>query len=120
MSSKRPAEPTVRDLSADDVHTVPAAFAATGWDKPAAPFLTYLDECRNGSRLALVADLAPLFCFPATGQRAGEFGAPPRSQVGFDTARGATTGLRKQIDFRLRVRGGHGTMPVDGVYVLQQ
>ena len=46
----------IRNLSAHDPPTLSAAFSAIGWDKPASIFETYLAECRDGQRVALVAE----------------------------------------------------------------
>ena len=45
----------IRLLEAGDVPTIAAAFAAIGWNKPAAQYERYLAEQRRGERVALVA-----------------------------------------------------------------
>ena len=47
----------IRNLSAEDSAILSAAFSAMGWSKPISLFETYLEECRRGQRLALVAEL---------------------------------------------------------------
>lgn len=56
-SRESPLGLAIRALSPDDPKRLSAAFSAIGWNKPVALFLTYLDECRSGLRVALVAEL---------------------------------------------------------------
>lgn len=42
-------------LKAEDIPAIAAAFAALGWDKPAAQYEGYLAEQQRGERVALVA-----------------------------------------------------------------
>ena len=46
---------TLRPLQADDVPVIAAAFAALGWNKPAAQYERYLQEQEAGSRVVIVA-----------------------------------------------------------------
>jgi GNAT superfamily N-acetyltransferase len=48
-------EPQIRLLGADDIPVIAAAFAAIGWDKPAAQYERYLVEQDRGERVVLVA-----------------------------------------------------------------
>ncbi len=57
MGSKNPAGLAIRELSADDPCILSEAFSAIGWNKPTSLFETYLDQCRTGQRVALVAEL---------------------------------------------------------------
>jgi GNAT superfamily N-acetyltransferase len=45
----------IRDLVADDVGEIAAAFAQLGWNKPASQYEAYLDEMARGTRGVLVA-----------------------------------------------------------------
>ena len=53
---KSPGEIVIRDMVETDCPTVSAAFAAQGWEKPAALYLRYLDEQRAGRRAVLLAE----------------------------------------------------------------
>jgi GNAT superfamily N-acetyltransferase len=46
---------TFRPMDAGDVEPVVAAFAASGWDKPASQFRRYLAEQSRGERVVLLA-----------------------------------------------------------------
>ena len=46
---------SIQRLRSDDISTIAAAFAALGWDKPAAQYEGYLAEQLRGEREALVA-----------------------------------------------------------------
>jgi len=46
----------IRPLVEDDCERIAKAFAAQGWDKPAAQFERYLEENRDGKRMVLVAE----------------------------------------------------------------
>ncbi|HET9109717.1 MAG TPA: GNAT family N-acetyltransferase [Ktedonobacterales bacterium] len=46
---------SIQLLKTEDVPTIAAAFAALGWDKPAAQYDGYLAEQQRGERVALVA-----------------------------------------------------------------
>lgn len=48
---------TLRALRAEDAERIAAAFAAQGWNKPAAQFLTYLRQQEAGDRDVLVAEV---------------------------------------------------------------
>lgn len=48
---------TLRALQAEDAERIAAAFAAQGWNKPAAQFLTYLRQQEVGDREVLVAEV---------------------------------------------------------------
>jgi GNAT superfamily N-acetyltransferase len=52
---------TIRLLEAEDVHTIAAAFAVIGWDKPASQYERYLAEQQRGERVVLVAFLDDAF-----------------------------------------------------------
>jgi len=45
----------IRSLEARDVEPIAAAFAAIGWNKPAAQYQRYLSEQQQGRRVVLVA-----------------------------------------------------------------
>ena len=49
--------PTIRPLEPQDVQPLSEAFAAIGWNKPAAQFKRYLEEAEAGHRLSYVAQL---------------------------------------------------------------
>jgi ribosomal protein S18 acetylase RimI-like enzyme len=51
----------IRPLAEDDAAEIAAAFAAQGWNKPAAQYRAYLEECRRGERTVLVAEQAGTF-----------------------------------------------------------
>jgi GNAT superfamily N-acetyltransferase len=48
----------IRELLESDCVIIAQAFAAQGWDKPEAQYRHYLDECRAGARVVLVANWA--------------------------------------------------------------
>lgn len=48
---------TIRPLTEADCETIPAAFRAQGWDKPAAQYRRYLREAAAGKRAVLVAEV---------------------------------------------------------------
>jgi GNAT superfamily N-acetyltransferase len=52
---------TIRLLETDDIPTIAGAFAAIGWNKPAAQYERYLSEQRRGERVVLVAFLHEAF-----------------------------------------------------------
>jgi GNAT superfamily N-acetyltransferase len=52
---------TIRLLTAGDIPTIAAAFAALGWNKPASQYTAYLAEQQRGERVALVAWLGDEF-----------------------------------------------------------
>ena len=52
----KPSSITVRDLRAEDCLAISAAFAAQGWDKPAAKFETYFQQASRGERRVLIAE----------------------------------------------------------------
>jgi len=70
-----PGEITLRPLALADCDRIPAAFAAQGWDKPAALYRHYLAEQAAGQRAVLVADLFDEFAGYAT--IVWESGYPP-------------------------------------------
>jgi ribosomal protein S18 acetylase RimI-like enzyme len=47
----------IRELLESDCAVIASAFAQQGWNKPYAQFARYLEECRTGSRVTLVAEL---------------------------------------------------------------
>lgn len=46
----------IRPLTEDDPERISAAFAAQGWDKPAALYQRYLQEQTDGARVVFVAE----------------------------------------------------------------
>lgn len=48
-------ELVLRPLENDDIQPIAAAFAALGWNKPAAQYLAYLQEQQAGTRDVIVA-----------------------------------------------------------------
>lgn len=54
--TKRPPGLSIRALSRDDPHILSEIFSSIGWNKPAQLFLRYLEECRGGQRVVLVAE----------------------------------------------------------------
>jgi GNAT superfamily N-acetyltransferase len=57
---------TIRPLTEADCETIPAAFRAQGWDKPAAQYRGYLREAAAGKRAVLVAEVHGQFAGYAT------------------------------------------------------
>ncbi len=51
----------IRELHESDCEIISQAFAAQGWEKPAAQYRGYLAECAVGSRSVLIAELAGTF-----------------------------------------------------------
>jgi len=56
----------IRALSRDDPHILSEIFSSIGWNKPAQLFLRYLEECSDGQRVALVAEVETQFAGYAT------------------------------------------------------
>ena len=52
---------STRLLAAEDIQPIASAFAAIGWDKPAAQYERYLAEQQRGERVVLVALLEGAF-----------------------------------------------------------
>jgi GNAT superfamily N-acetyltransferase len=46
----------IRPLAKDDPERICAAFTAQGWDKPAAQYVDYLQQSREGKRAVLLAE----------------------------------------------------------------
>lgn len=52
---------TIRPLRSDDAAAITAAFAAQGWNKPAAQYASYFAEQSSGERDVLVAEINGAF-----------------------------------------------------------
>ncbi len=52
---------TIRPITLADCETIAAAFAAQGWDKPAAQYRRYLHEAAAGRRAIFVAEVSGQF-----------------------------------------------------------
>lgn len=52
---------TIRPLSADDAHSISAAFSAIGWNKPVEQYLRYAAEQSGGSRACWIATVHAQF-----------------------------------------------------------